>query len=48
MIHLDYLKHNTKMALPSVLVFKNVPETISYEISSKHTSEVTCGVLKMA
>ena len=47
-IHLDYLKHNTKMALPSVLVFKNVPETISYEISSKHTSEVTCGVLKMA
>lgn len=47
-IHLDYLKHNTKMALPSVLVFKNVPDTISYEISSKHTSEVTCGVLKMA
>lgn len=47
-IHLGYLKHNTKMALPSVLVFKNVPDTISYEISSKHTSEMTCGVLKMS
>lgn len=47
-IHLGYLKHNTKMALPSVLVFKNVPDTISYEISSKHTSEKTCGVLKMS
>ena len=47
-IHLGYLKHNTKMAFPSVLVFKNVPDTISYEISSKHTSEMTCGVLKMS
>lgn len=47
-IHLGYLKHNTKMALPSVLVFKNAPDTISYEISSKHTSEMTCGVLKMS
>lgn len=47
-IHLGYLKHNTKMALPSVLVFKNAPDTISYEISSKHTSEMICGVLKMS
>lgn len=47
-IHLGYLKHNTKMALPSVLVFKSAPDTISYEISSKHTSEMTCGVLKMS
>lgn len=46
-IHLGYLKHNTKMALPSVLVFENVPNTISYEISSKHSSEVIHGVLKM-
>lgn len=36
------------MAFPSVLVFKNVPDTISYENSSKHTSEMTCGVLKMS
>jgi len=36
------------MAFPSVLVFKNVPDTISYEISSKHTSEMTRGVLKMS
>ena len=47
-VHLGYLKHNTKMAFPSVLVFKNVPDTISYEIFSKHTSEMTCGVLKMS
>lgn len=46
-IHLGYLKHNTKMALPSVLVFTNVPDTISYEISSKHSSEVIRGELKM-
>ena len=45
---MDYLKHNIKMALPSVLVFGNDPDTISYEISSKQISEVTCGVLKMA
>lgn len=46
-IHLGYLKHNTKMAFPSVLVFTNVPDTISYEISSKHSSEVVRGELKM-
>ena len=46
-IHLGYLKHNTKMAFPSVLVFTNVPNTISYEISSKHSSEVIFGELKM-
>ena len=46
-IHSGYLKHNTKMALPSVLVFTNVPDTISYEISSKHSSEVVRGELKM-
>ena len=46
-IHLEYLKHNTKIAFPSVLVFENVPNTIPYEIYSKHSSEVTHGVLQM-
>lgn len=46
-IHFRYLKHNTKMALPSVLVFKNMPKTISYEITSKYSSEVVCDIVKM-
>ena len=46
-IHLEYLKHNTKMAFPSVLAFTNIPDTISYEISSKHSSKVIRGNLKM-
>ena len=41
--HVDYLKHNTSMAFPSVLVFDDVPETIEYEITSKHISEVIKG-----
>lgn len=41
--HIDYLKHNTSMAFPSVLVFEKVPEKINYEISSKHSPAVVKG-----
>lgn len=43
--HVDYLKHNTKMAFPSVLVLKNSPEIIEYEITSKYIADVVKGAL---
>lgn len=33
------------MAFPSVLMFKSVPQTIEYEITSKHVPEVIKGKL---
>lgn len=44
--HIEYLKHNTSMAFPSVLMFKNTPPYIEYEISSKHVPEVLKGKLE--
>lgn len=42
---IKYLKHNSSMAFPSVLMFKNVTQTIEYEITSKHIPEVIKGQL---
>ena len=44
--HIEYLKHNTSMAFPSVLMFKNTPPYIEYEISSKHVPEIFMGKLE--
>lgn len=44
--HIEYLKHNTTMAFPSVLMFKDTPPYIEYEISSKHVPEVLKGKLE--
>lgn len=44
--HIEYLKHNTSMAFPSVLMFKDTPLYIEYEVSSKHKPEVTKGKLE--
>lgn len=43
--HIEYLKHNTSMAFPSVLMFKDTPVYIKYEISSKYIPEVLKGSL---
>ena len=45
--HIDELKHNTVMAFPSVLVFKEVPDSIDYEIRSKHVAELVKGTIKI-
>ena len=45
--HISYLKHNTSVAFPSVLVFKEVPEFIEYEITSKFVPEVIKGKIKI-
>jgi hypothetical protein len=45
--HISYLKHHVKMAFPSVLAFKNLPEEIEYEITSKHVPDVTKGKISL-
>lgn len=46
--HLNYLKHNTRMAFPSVLIFHDVPESIDYEMTSKHSPDVIKGKIEIA
>ena len=48
LIHVSYLKHHTSVAFPSALVFSSVPESIEYEITSKHTADVIKGTLKIS
>lgn len=45
--HIKYLKHNTAMVFPSVLIFNNVPNVIDYEISSKHIPDIIRGTIKI-
>lgn len=40
---IKYLKHNSSMAFPSILMFKNIPEIIEYEITSKHIPKIIKG-----
>lgn len=44
---IDYLKHNTAMAFPSVLIFKEVPDVVKYEISSKHLPNIIKGAIEI-
>lgn len=44
--HIDYLKHHTVMAFPSVLLFNKVPPYIEYEIRSKRLPENVKGKLE--
>ena len=44
---IEYLKHNTSMAFPSKLLFKNVPSTIEYEITSKFTPDMVKGKINL-
>lgn len=46
--HIGYLKHNTTMAFPSVLMFKDTPTFIDYEITSKHLPEVLKGKIEFS
>lgn len=44
---IEYLKHNTSMAFPSKLLFKNVPRTIEYEITSKFIPDMVKGKINL-
>lgn len=43
MFHVNYLKHNTNMAFPTILLFSDIPEKLAYEITSKYNPEVVKG-----
>ena len=45
--HINYLKHNTVMVFPSVLVFKEIPDYIDYEISSKYIADIVRGTIEI-
>lgn len=45
--NIPYLKQNTNMSLPSILVFNNVPEQIEFEIRSKHLPDIVKGKIKI-
>ena len=45
--HISYLKHNTTIAFPSVLLFKKTPTEIEYEITSKHLPDITKGKISV-
>lgn len=42
-----YLKQHTKMYLPSVLLFKRLPDKIKYEIKSKYSKDVVKGEINI-
>nr|WP_311445060.1 hypothetical protein [Ezakiella coagulans] len=44
---IKYLKQNSSMAFPSVLMFKKNPAIIEYEISSKYISDVIKGIIEI-
>lgn len=47
LFHVNYLKHNTTMAFPSALIFRESPPYIKYEISSKFSTEIIKGELTL-
>ena len=45
--HINYLKHNTTVAFPSVLVFSDIPKEIKYEITSKRSPDIIKGEIRI-
>lgn len=46
-LKVDYIKHNTTVAFPSILFIKDEIFEIPYKISSKNNPDVVVGVLKV-
>ena len=42
-LHIDYIKHNTTIAFPSVIFVKNTFNNLPYTITSKNTPEIISG-----
>lgn len=47
-LHIDYLKHKTAVAFPTVIFITNDIANIPYTITSKHSDKIVSGVLKPA
>lgn len=46
-LKVDYIKHNTTVAFPSIILVKDMPDEIVYTITSKNNSEVVRGSLSV-
>ena len=46
-LKVDYIKHNTTVAFPSILFVNDVISEIPYKITSKNNPNVVNGVLKV-
>ena len=47
-LKVDYIKHNTTVAFPSILFVKDKIPEIPYKITSKNNPDVVEGTLKVA
>src|SRR5690606_30780109 len=45
--NISYIKQNTNIALPSLLIFNSLIDEINYEIRSKHSPKLIKGTLKI-
>jgi len=45
--NIPYLKQNTNITTPSLLLFKSNPSKIEYEIRAKHSPDVVCGEIEV-
>lgn len=45
--NIPYLKQNTNMGFPTILVFNSLPQEVEFEIRSKHLSDVVIGSMKI-
>lgn len=46
-LKVDYIKHNTTVAFPSIILVKDMPDEIVYTITSKNNPEVVRGSLSV-
>lgn len=46
-LKMEYIKHNTAIAFPSIIILNSAINRVKYQISSKNTSEITNGILEI-
>lgn len=47
-LNVDYIKHNTTVAFPSIIFVKDMPNEVEYSITSKNNPDVVHGILTVA
>ena len=46
-LNVDYIKHHTSIAFPTVIFVKKKPQIISYTITSKNVSDIIVGEIEV-
>lgn len=46
-LNVDYIKHNTTVAFPSIIFVKDMPSEVEYSITSKSNPDVVHGTLSV-